>query len=131
MSGALAAAGGAAAANAVTYSITTGTGGSGIFGWQASTYGTLTPATLKGQNLLSIRSDSAGFDFAVIVNTAGLARGFFKQVVVELNSANQFVQFTSAAATFDNSVTTSWRWGNGLGVVWSSSAIVRKILIFV
>lgn len=101
-------------------------------GYSNGGFGAASPANIFANVITQLTAFAGTNDFSFILNGTGHAQSLFRRVVVELNTANTFRQYTSAAATFaDSGAFCSWVYGaGGASPVWTTAAIVRRVIFY-
>lgn len=125
--------GAAGAANCLNYTVGVANNGSGIFGYVSTGSGTLSPTTLKGVTINQLIAQSGTRDLTLtLVSASALTQSFFRHLVIETQTSDVWVPFTSAQATFNapGGNIYQWLYGSGIGPVWTGGSITRRVLIF-
>jgi hypothetical protein len=101
-------------------------------GFSNGGFGSASPASIFSNTITQLTSFAGTTDFSFILNGTGHAQSLFRFLVVELNTANTFRMYTSAAATFnDSGAFCNWSYGaGGASPVWTTAAIVRRVIFY-
>jgi hypothetical protein len=129
MSGGHQASAGIAGGGGLNFSVVTAAVPGG-FGWSSGDGGSISPSTLKGQNVTIVETVTGVRNLLITINAASLPQNFFTRVLVA-NNAGTFVSFNSSAASYTaGGVNCIWAFGDGSSPVWTSAGITRAVIFY-
>ena len=110
--------------------------GSNIYGANGDFGSSITPATFRGATVLAVtcRPVAAGspYDFQISIDDnlgSEPGQAWFRWLRVR-DTAGNWRYYSSSSATYFFGLFSSWTWGSGSNVVWTSASTYPFVLVY-